>query len=249
VETLVTPAGTQTEQDRRIDVTVTGRNVVVPDHFRAHVADKLSRTERYDHKIIRVEVELSHEGNPRQSKSCQQVEITLVSRGPAMRAEACADNFYGALDKAVAKLESQLRRAHDRRRDRQHERTPISAVVVDGEAVGAVVPPVGAGPSDPDLATDPTDPADPTAADAIDGSPDPAVLAADELSARYGADGGPGRIVRIKDHPGDPITVDQALYQMELVGHDFYLFRDADTDRCSVVYRRHGFDYGLLRLT
>ncbi len=59
---------------------------------------------------------------------------------------------------------------------------------------------------------------------------------------------GPGRIVRIKDHPGDPITVDQALFQMELVGHDFYLFSDADTGLCSVVYRRKGFDYGLLRL-
>ena len=63
------------------------------------------------------------------------------------------------------------------------------------------------------------------------------------------ADDGPGRVVRIKDHPGDPITVDQALFQMELVGHDFYLFKDADTQLCSVVYRRKGFDYGLLRLT
>jgi len=63
------------------------------------------------------------------------------------------------------------------------------------------------------------------------------------------ADGGPGRIVRVKDHPADPITVDQALFQMELVGHDFYLFNDADTQLASVVYRRKGFDYGLLRLT
>ena len=62
------------------------------------------------------------------------------------------------------------------------------------------------------------------------------------------ADGGPGRIVRVKDHPADPITVDQALFQMELVGHDFYLFNDADTHLASVVYRRKGFDYGLLRL-
>ena len=63
------------------------------------------------------------------------------------------------------------------------------------------------------------------------------------------ADGSPGRVVRVKDHPSDPITVDQALYQMELVGHDFYLFKDADSGLCSVVYRRKGFDYGLLRLT
>jgi hypothetical protein len=59
---------------------------------------------------------------------------------------------------------------------------------------------------------------------------------------------GPGRIVREKEHPGKPITVDQALFEMELVGHDFYLFNDADTGRPSVVYRRHAYDYGLLRL-
>ena len=59
---------------------------------------------------------------------------------------------------------------------------------------------------------------------------------------------GPGRIVRIKDHPADPITVDEALLQMELVGHDFYLFNDSESGVASVVYRRRGFDYGLLRL-
>jgi hypothetical protein len=56
-------------------------------------------------------------------------------------------------------------------------------------------------------------------------------------------------VVRVKDHPADPITVDQALFQMELVGHDFYLFTDADTGLPTVVYRRHAFDYGLLRLS
>ncbi len=44
------------------------------------------------------------------------------------------------------------------------------------------------------------------------------------------------------------MTVDQALYQMELVGHDFYLFHDADCGQPSVVYRRRGFDYGVIRL-
>ena len=71
----------------------------------------------------------------------------------------------------------------------------------------------------------------------------------DDGSWAVARDGGPGRIVRVKDHPADPITVDQALLQMELVGHDFYLFNDADTKLASVVYRRRGFDYGLLRLT
>jgi ribosomal subunit interface protein len=58
----------------------------------------------------------------------------------------------------------------------------------------------------------------------------------------------PGRIVRTKEHPAKPMTVDDALYEMELVGHDFFLFQDKETDRPTVVYRRHAYDYGLIRL-
>ena len=215
-----------------MDIVVKGRNVEVPDHFRVHVAEKLTRAERYDPKIIRVDVELSHETNRRQSKTCQRVQITLASRGPAVRAEASADSFYAALDAAVTKLEARLRRAADRRHHRHHERTPIAAVatgadeLLDGGVNG-------------------------NAAAAVEGA---AVAVAVEIEPfdtgdeGAAADGGPGRIVRVKDHPADPITVDQALFQMELVGHDFYLFNDADTHLASVVYRRKGFDYGLLRL-
>ena len=59
---------------------------------------------------------------------------------------------------------------------------------------------------------------------------------------------GPGQVVRTKDHPATPMTVDEALYEMELVGHDFFLFQDSATDKPSVVYRRHAFDYGMIRL-
>lgn len=194
-----------------MEIVVKGRNVEVPDHFRTHVADKLSRSERYDSKIIRVDVELSHETNRRQSKHCQRVEITLSSKGPAVRAEATDESFYTALDGAVHKLESQLRKAADRRHDR--ERTPALAVAASPEEL---LPDTENGTGEANSADTPS---------------------------------GPGHIVRIKDHPGEPITVDQALYQMELVGHDFYLFKDAETQLCSVVYRRRGFDYGLLRLT
>jgi ribosomal subunit interface protein len=205
-----------------VDIVVKGRNVEVPEHFRTHVADKLARSERYDSKIIRVDVELSHESNRRLSKTCQRVQITLASRGPVVRAEASADTFYSALDAAVVKLESRLRRSADIRHHKQHARTPISVVAGPG----------GGLPDEPDLADD--------------------LAGADRWQDdEFGdtADGSPGRVVRIKDHPSDPITVDQALYQMELVGHDFYLFKDADSGLCSVVYRRKGFDYGLLRLT
>lgn len=233
-----------------MDIVVKGRNVEVPEHFRVLVADKINRSERYDPKIIRVDVELSHETNRRQSKTCQRVQITLASRGPAIRAEASAENFYAALDAAVTKLENRLRRSADRRHDRQHGRTPIAAVASTPDELLA----------DSALATGYAA----TSTAVLDGAADqPDVdrgftrgdgIAADDdevFEDRWAtaADEGPGRIVRIKDHPGDPITVDQALFQMELVGHDFYLFNDADTQLASVVYRRKGFDYGLLRLT
>jgi hypothetical protein len=55
-------------------------------------------------------------------------------------------------------------------------------------------------------------------------------------------------VVREKTHAAAPMALDQALYEMELVGHDFYLFIDSDTGQASVVYRRHGYDYGVLHL-
>jgi len=202
-----------------VDIVVKGRNVEVPEHFRTHVADKLARSERYDSKIIRVDVELSHETNRRLSKVAQRVQITLASRGPAVRAEASADSFYSALDAAVTKLEARLRRSADIRHHKQHARTPISEVAGPG----------GGLPDD----SEESDSSDDRWQDDGFGN---------------SADSGPGQVVRIKDHAADPITVDQALFQMELVGHDFYLFKDAESGLCSVVYRRKGFDYGLLRL-
>jgi ribosomal subunit interface protein len=210
-----------------VDIVVKGRNVEVPDHFRTHVAEKLARSERYDSKIIRVDVELSHESNRRLSKTCQRVQITLASRGPVVRAEASAESFYSALDSAVMKLEARLRRSADIRHHKQHARTPISVVAGPGGGLPDELPDATPDDSSDDGATDRWQ----------------------DDGRGNAADGGPGRIVRIKDHPSDPITVDQALFQMELVGHDFYLFNDAESGLCSVVYRRKGFDYGLLRLT
>lgn len=233
-----------------MDIVVKGRNVEVPEHFRVHVAEKLTRSERYDSKIIRVDVELSHETNRRQSKACQRVQITLASKGPAVRAEATADSFYAALDSAVTKLENRLRRSADRRHDHQHGRTPITAVAATPEEIlgGA---PLGSGLTNGAAASTAVIPDQDISGAWVNGttngSTDPGETHDDAWAGA--ADGGPGQVVRIKDHPAEPITVDQALFQMELVGHDFYLFNDADTHLASVVYRRKGFDYGLLRLT
>jgi ribosomal subunit interface protein len=79
-------------------------------------------------------------------------------------------------------------------------------------------------------------------------TPPPEAAQAPSEEAAAVDDHQPGRIVRTKEHPAKPMTVDDALYEMELVGHDFFLFHDKESDKPSVVYRRHAYDYGLIRL-
>ncbi|PSL58666.1 SSU ribosomal protein S30P /sigma 54 modulation protein [Saccharothrix carnea] len=229
-----------------MDIVVKGRNVEVPDHYRVHVAEKLARLERYDRKVIRFDVELFHEPNRRQSKNCQRVEITGKGRGPVIRSEACAGDFYAALDSAVSKLENRLRRSHDRRRVHHGRRGPTSvAEATSGLAESLPLRPDGDGGQAQGLWLGHTAVLEAT-------EPEPAHEGMAEVPAQRWEDGIednlPGQIVREKEHTAKPMTVDQALYEMELVGHDFYLFSDADSGRPSVVYRRKGFDYGVIRL-
>jgi ribosomal subunit interface protein len=209
-----------------VDIVVKGRNVEVPDHFRVHVSEKLEKVVRYDQKLIRIDVELFHERNRRQSDNCQRVEITCVSRGPVVRAEACASDFYSALDTAINKLDARLRRAADRRRVHRGRRTPVSVAAAT------------AGLPQDDFSALATLPAPSLGSDED----------ADPMTAVEEFDDQPWHIVREKEHPGEPMTVDDALFQMELIGHDFYLFNDKDSGRPSVVYRRKGYDYGIIGL-
>jgi len=230
---FVRPPGTVESDDPAeptAKVVFSGRNVEIPDHYRIYVGDKLARLERFDPTIYRFDVELNHERNRRQSKVCQQVEITATGKGPIVRAQACGDNFYAALEHALDKVESRLRRVKDRRRVHHGNRRPLS--VAEATEIGA--PPL----RDNQLS--------------VDGFVgDPGTDSAD--GAQRWDDGveeyTPGQIVRVKEHTAVPMTVDDALYEMELVGHDFFLFHDKETDKASVVYRRHAFDYGLIRLT
>lgn len=259
-----------------MDIVVKGRNVEVPDHYREHVGEKLTRLERYDRKTIRADVELFHERNPRQAKNCQRVEITVKGRGPAVRAEAAAADFYAALDSATTKLENRLRRMHDRRKVHYGKRNPISVaeatagmadrqVAVNGRSTGTalledseeVAGEGGAGSAagTARAATGPPEAAQSGSAQPGSARPgsarsERAQETGDVPEQRLGGAGEhePGRIVREKEHTAEPMTIDQALYEMELVGHDFYLFSDVDSGRASVVYRRRGFDYGVIRL-
>jgi ribosomal subunit interface protein len=221
-----------------VEIVVTGRNVEVPDHFRVHVAEKVERLERYDHKIVGLEVELFHERNRRQLKNCQRVEITGRGCGPVARAEATAHDFYAALDAAVAKLEGRLRRSHDRRRITARRTTVL--VGRGGQTMLLDAPPE----LDLDI---------PGPRDSVDGQVDPAAAGPEVVDDADTPEPEvdehrPGQIVRRKVHNAQPMSVDDALSRMELVGHDFYLFSDVETGAPSVVYRRKGYDYGVIRL-
>ncbi|MHA7649091.1 ribosome hibernation-promoting factor, HPF/YfiA family [Mycobacterium sp. ML4] len=218
-EQVAAPAGAedQAEPMAHAEIVFKGRNVEIPDHFRIYVSQKLARCERFDKTIYLFDVELDHERNRRQRKSCQRIEITARGRGPVVRGEACADSFYAALEGAVSKLENRLRRGKDRRKVHYGDKTPVSLA----EATAVLPPPEKA------FAAEPAEPHD---HDGVE------------------VDHEPGQVVRVKEHPAKPMSVDDALYEMELVGHDFFLFFDKETERPSVVYRRHAYDYGLIRL-
>ncbi len=109
-----------------MEVVVTARHCEVTDRFREHAAEKLAKLEKHDHRIIRVHVEIECEPNPRQHDQAVHIELTAFSKGPVIRAEAAADHQMGALDLALDKMASQMRRAADRRRVHHGRHAPVS---------------------------------------------------------------------------------------------------------------------------
>jgi ribosomal subunit interface protein len=195
-----------------MDVVVTGRHCELSDRFRDHVADKLGRLEKHDHRIMRVQVGVENERNPRQADRAVRIELTAYSKGPVIRAEAAAVDKMGALDLAVDKMAAQMRRANDRK-TRSHRK---------GQATNGLPPSLEA---------------DDTEEHVTERQAGPIAVTGD----------GP-LVVREKSHSAHPMSLDQALYEMELVGHDFYLYVDQESGRPSVVYRRRGYDYGVISL-
>ena len=202
-----------------MDIVLNSRHCELTDRFRSHVEEKLARLEKHDHRVIRVEVEVEAERNPRQAERAVRVELTAFSKGPVVRAEAAADDKMAALDLALDKMAGQMRRAADRKRVHRGRHTPTSV----SKALAGLEP--------ADQGTEVEESTDTTR------HVGPITVLGD----------GP-LVVREKIHSAEPMTLDQALYEMELVGHDFFLYVDKETERPSVVYRRRGYDYGVITL-
>lgn len=289
-----------------MEITFKGRHTSVPERFRRHASAKLAKLEKLDHNAIRIDVEVSTERNPRQADRSERVELTIRSRGPAVRAEAAADDRYAALDLACAKLEGRLRKAAERRKVRRGDLTVRStdaltavaaapadaaAVAADGKRGSLADVDIPAIPQPDDAAMLAGTPVGrrangkahgkPSARAATKAAPKPGGRrpeAVVPLPAFPADEGGPtGRdfdgfrdeaeaeetvsgvlpiqmvgdgplVVREKFHASRPMTIDEALLEMELVGHDFFAYHDSQCGKFSVVYRRHGYDYGVIRL-
>jgi ribosomal subunit interface protein len=204
--------------EESVEIVVTARHTEVSDRFRRHAKEKLAKIGQFAPRAHRIDVEISHETNKRQASSCERVELTVSDKGPVIRAEACAGDQYAALDAAYSKLLERLRRARDRRKVHHGRHAPTSV----HDATRSL------------------------SAARLDGG---GAAGQDEAAADTALEAGDSPIViREKVHAARPMSIDDALYEMELVGHDFYLFMDASTGRPNVVYRRKGWSYGVIRL-
>jgi ribosomal subunit interface protein len=217
------------ELEDAMEISIYGLGLGITDRFRAYATEKAEKVDHLAEKALAFEIKVSRHNEKNGATGDDRVELTLIGPGPLVRAESNGSDKYVALDLALDKLVERLRRAKDRHKVHRGQHRPVSlreaatngfSVVDVRPADVAVMERVRTG------AIDVVD-AEPAGPDDEDWSP---------------------VVIRKKVFAAVPMTVDDALYYMELVGHDFYLFIDAETDRPSVVYRRKGWDYGVIGL-
>lgn len=208
-----------------MEIVVVSRHTEVQERFRTHAEEKLAKISQLSPYAQRVDVEVTHERNPRLADRAERVELTVRAKGPVVRAEASAQDRYAALDLAAGKLLERLRRARDRRKNHKGRTSaPVWQDLIATDLIREQEPP------------------EPEPEAAPSGVPtEPGVAVEEQL-------GDSPVIIRQKMHQTEPMSVDQALAEMELVGHPFFLFIDAETSQPCAVYHRHGWTYGVIRL-
>ncbi len=207
-----------------MEIHITARNLSVSDRFRDYVAERGHKVEQLAHKVQSLEIKVTRHDHSRTSGPEDQVELTVIEPGHVIRAEAHAGDKFSAFDIAFGKLTERLRRASDRRKVHHGAHGSIGTSELTATDFAAL---------------------DIHAVDA-----DLLLGRTATAEAETGPDLGDSPVViRRKQFAGNPMSVDDALYHMELVGHDFYLFLDSDTGKPSVVYRRKGWNYGVLTLS
>lgn len=217
-----------------MDINITGRRVQLSDKFHDVVDTKMQRVTKIAPDTSRIQIVVTHEGNPSQADSAKKVEITVYAGRDVMRAEASSADEYSALDLALDKLTLRMRRTRDRRKDHhaQAKSMPVPDYAAEEELEQAVAKEENkehnekfSGDTEDALAQD--------------------LKAGESIEVQVGDT---PIVIRRKLHIADPMTIDDAIYQMELIGHDFFLFVNSVTGRPSVVYRRHGWSYGVFEI-
>ncbi|QNE35060.1 ribosome hibernation-promoting factor, HPF/YfiA family [Leifsonia shinshuensis] len=215
-----------------MDINIVGRNLGITDRFREYATEKADKVAHLAERAISFEIKVSRHNEKLGSQNGDdRVELTLVGPRAVVRSEATGTDKYAAFDIALGKLLERVRRAKDRRKVHrgQHRPTSLREASTDGfSAVGLAAAPV-------------------SVLDQVRTGSVPAVTDESAESAEAEEEYSPV-VIRQKVFASIPMTVDDALYYMELVGHDFYLFVDQETKRPSVVYRRKGWDYGVIAL-
>ena len=216
-----------------MEISVTGRNVGITDRFRDYATDKADKVAQLATKALALEIKVSrHNEKASGQAGDDRVELTLIGPGPLVRAESTGGDKYVAFDLAIARMLERVRRAKDRKKVHRGQHRPTSL----REAAGA------------DFSGMDVTPAAAETLDAVRTGSVPTLTAEEVAAAEEQEEEYCPVVIRSKVFASTPMTVDDALYYMELVGHDFYLFIDAETERPSVVYRRKGWDYGVIGL-
>lgn len=215
-----------------MDIDITGRNIDITDRFRAYATEKSDKVAHLADRALALEIKASRHAEGKGASGGDRVELTLIGKGPVVRAEASGADKYAAFDIAIGRLLERVRRAKDRRKVHrgQHRPTSLRDAAADDFSVVAIQPADAAVLEQLSAGVVPAQAAE----------PEPVK---DEVEEPYCP-----VVIRKKVFASVSMTVDDAVDYMELVGHDFYLFIDSETGRPSVVYRRKGWDYGVIGL-
>jgi ribosomal subunit interface protein len=212
-----------------MDITLATNGVALPDRFRDYVDEKADKVLALAERAQTFQVKVSRENSSRGPASEDIVELTVIGKGPVIRAEARGADKYVAFDQALDHLIKRLRRAKDKKMVHHGRQRPESLSEL-----------AATGFSDIDVTPASVEVLRSVATGSIPVVEHEDEVSADELHTPV--------VIRRKVFEPQVMSAEDAVDQMELVGHDFYLFLDTESKRPSVVYRRKGWNYGLISL-
>lgn len=233
-----------------MEIVVRHKHGRVPQALRTVADEKVGRVARFLRDVKRIDVEFDDERNPRVAES-DLCEILVHVKGTLLKAHSAAGTPEAALDLAIDKMEHQARKLHERRVTRSHPKRSRRPEQFGAAPNGSAGEPTDAGFADAGLAdTLLDDPVrDSSAEDSVsDGSASDGLVSGDESSTQ-GHEGGAvdeAQIVRVKQFMMKPMSPREAALQMDLLGHDFFLFTSSEHGRAAVIYRRRDGDLGLI---